>query len=46
MAKIPFLIVFLKPNMDTEVGVVIYMYLIHPHIKLIPIIYGFMRLIP
>ena len=45
MAKVPFLALF-RPDMKTEMGVVIYMYLNIPQIILIPNIYGCMSLIP
>ena len=45
LAKVPFLASF-GPDMKTEMGVVIYMYLNIPQILLIPNIYGFMGLIP
>ena len=43
LAKVSFL-AFFGPDMKTEMGVIIYMYLNVPHIILIPNVYGFIGL--
>ena len=45
LTKVPFLALF-WPDTNKEMAVVIYMYLKHPQIILIPNIYGFMGQLP